>query len=43
MRDFTNLNGIDKPIGQMSDEPWKFFVNTDDDDDDDDIILLSYW
>ena len=28
MRDFTNLNKIDKPIGQMSDEPWKFFVNT---------------
>ena len=28
-RDFTNLNRIDKPIGQMSDEPWKFFVNTD--------------
>ena len=28
MRDFKNLNRIDKPIGQMSDEPWKIFVNT---------------
>ena len=28
MRDFTNLNRIDKPIGQISDEPLKFFVNT---------------